>query len=162
MALGNLLATAVLWVLAAVQSEQDFLDWGWRIPFLLSAVLVVIGLWVRLSIEESPVFKEAKAELDAKAEGRGHMPIMEVIRMYPKEVLIAMGMRMAENISYYIFTIVVLTYAKDFAKVGTDLILQMLLIGAAFQFFLIPALGALSDRVGRRPLYLTGAVGVGV
>ena len=161
-ALGNLLATAVLWVLAAVQSEQDFLDWGWRIPFLLSAVLVVIGLWVRLSIEESPVFKEAKAELDAKAEGRGHMPIMEVIRMYPKEVLIAMGMRMAENISYYIFTIVVLTYAKDFAKVGTDLILQMLLIGAAFQFFLIPALGALSDRVGRRPLYLTGAVGVAV
>ena len=161
-ALGNLLATGVLWVLAAVQSEQDFLDWGWRIPFLLSAVLVVIGLWVRLSIEESPVFKEAKAELDAKAEGRGHMPIMEVIRMYPKEVLIAMGMRMAENISYYIFTIVVLTYAKDFAHVGTDLILQMLLIGAAFQFFLIPALGALSDRVGRRPLYLTGAVGVAV
>ena len=72
-----------------------------------------------------------------------------------------MGMRMAENISYYIFTIVVLTYAKDFADVGTDLILQMLLIGAAFQFFLIPALGALSDRVGRRPLYLAGAVGVG-
>jgi MFS family permease len=73
-----------------------------------------------------------------------------------------MGMRMAENISYYLFTVVVIAYAKDFAKVGTGLILQMLLIGAAFQFVLIPALGALSDRVGRRPLYLVGAVGVGV
>ena len=84
-----------------------------------------------------------------------------MIKTYPKEVFIAMGMRMAENISYYIFTIVVITYAKDFADVDTDLILKMLLIGAAFQFFLVPAVGALSDRVGRRPLYLVGAVGVG-
>ena len=161
-ALGNLLATGVLWVLAAVQSEQAFLDWGWRIPFLLSAVLVIIGLWVRLSIEESPVFKEAKAELDAKAEGRGHMPIMEVIRMYPKEVLIAMGMRMAENISYYIFTVIVLTYAADYAAIDKAVILKALLIGAAIQFFVVPVIGALSDRVGRRPLYLIGAVGVGL
>ena len=161
-ALGNLLATGVLWVLAAVQSEQAFLDWGWRIPFLLSAVLVIIGLWVRLSIEESPVFKEAKAELDAKAEGRGHMPIMEVIRMYPKEVLIAMGMRMAENISYYIFTVIVLTYAADYAAIDKAVILKALLIGAAIQFFVVPVIGAVSDRVGRRPLYLIGAVGVGL
>jgi metabolite-proton symporter len=161
-ALGNLLATGVLWVLAAVQSEQDFLDWGWRIPFLLSAVLVVIGLWVRLSIEESPVFKEAKAELDAKAEGRGHMPIMEVIRMYPKEVLIAMGMRMAENISYYIFTVIVLTYAAEYAAIDKAVVLKALLIGDAIQFFVVPTIGALSDRVGRRPLYLIGAVGVGL
>jgi MFS family permease len=103
-----------------------------------------------------------KAYIAEKKDEATHMPILEVIKTYPKEVFIAMGMRMAENISYYIFTIVVITYAKDFADVGTDLILQMLLIGAAFQFFLIPALGALSDRVGRRPLYLTGAVGVAV
>jgi metabolite-proton symporter len=160
--LGNLLATGVLFVLAAFQSDAQFEAWGWRIPFLLSAVLVLIGLYVRLQLEESPVYKEAKALIAEKKGEASHMPILEVIKTYPKEVLIAMGMRMAENISYYIFTIVVLTYAKDFADVGTDLILQMLLIGATFQFFLIPALGALSDRVGRRPLYLTGAVGVAV
>ena len=149
-ALGNLLATGVLWVLAAVQSEQAFLDWGWRIPFLLSAVLVVIGLWVRLSIEESPVFKEAKAELDAKAEGRGHMPIMEVIRMYPKEVLIAMGMRMAENISYYIFTVIVLTYAAEYAAIDKAVVLKALLIGAAIQFFVVPG-DRCPVRQGRPP-----------
>jgi metabolite-proton symporter len=160
--LGNLLATGVLFVLAAFQSEADFEAWGWRIPFLLSAVLVLIGLWVRLQLEESPVYQEAKAEIAAKKDETSHMPIIEVIKTYPKEVIIAMGMRMAENISYYIFTIVVLTYAKEFAGISTDLILQMLLIGATFQFFLIPALGALSDRVGRRPLYLIGAAGVAV
>ena len=160
--LGNMLATGVLFVLAAFQSDAQFESWGWRIPFLLSAVLVGIGLWVRLQLEESPVFKEARDEIAAKKDEDSHMPILEVVKTYPKEVFIAMGMRMAENISYYIFTIVVLTYATDFADVGTDLILRMLLIGAAFQFLLIPALGALSDRVGRRPLYLAGAVGVAV
>lgn len=160
--LGNLLATGVLWVLAAVQSEDTFLDWGWRVPFLLSAVLVVLGLWVRLSIEDSPVFKEAKADLAAKEEAAGHLPIMEVIRTYPREVLIAMGMRMAENISYYIFTVVVLTYAADYIELDKSVVLKALLIGAAIQFFVVPAVGALSDKVGRRPLYLFGAVGVGV
>jgi metabolite-proton symporter len=160
--LGNMLATGVLFVLAAVQSDETFESWGWRIPFLLSAVLVLIGLWVRLQLEESPVFQEARDEIAAKKDEDSHMPLLEVVRTYPKEVFIAMGMRLAENISYYIFTIVVLTYATDFAKISTDLILQMLFIGAAFQFLLIPAVGALSDRVGRRPLYLAGAVGVAV
>ena len=165
-ALGNLLATGVLWVLAAVQSEETFLDWGWRIPFLLSAVLVILGLWVRLSIEESPVFAEAKAEMEAQQEaqqdGSTRVPILEVIRAYPREVLIAMGMRMAENISYYIFTVVVLTYAAEYIALDKAIILKALLIGAAIQFFVVPAIGALSDKVGRRPLYLFGAVGVGI
>ena len=160
--LGNLLATGVLFLLAAVQSDADFEAWGWRIPFLLSAVLVLIGLYVRLQLEESPVFQEARAEIAEKKTAASHMPLLEVVKTYPKEVFIAMGMRMAENISYYIFTIISLTYAKDFVGIGTDLILQMLLIGAAIQFFLIPAIGALSDRVGRRPLYLVGAVGVAI
>jgi metabolite-proton symporter len=160
--LGNLLATGVLFVLAAVQSDADFEAWGWRIPFLLSAVLVLIGLYVRLQLEESPVYQEAKAEIAEKKTGSSHMPLVEVIKTYPKEVFIAMGMRMAENISYYIFTIISITYVTTYLGEDKGLILKMLLIGAAFQFFLIPAVGALSDKVGRRPLYLVGAVGVGV
>ncbi len=160
--LGNLLATGVLFILAAVQSDADFEAWGWRIPFLLSAVLVLIGLYVRLQLEESPVYAEAKKEIADKKQADSHLPILEVIRSYPKEVLIAMGMRMAENISYYIFTVISISYVTTYLDADKSMILKMLLIAAGFQFFLIPAVGALSDKVGRRPLYLTGAVGVGV
>ena len=160
--LGNLLATGVLFVLAAFQSDADFEAWGWRIPFLLSAVLVLIGLYVRLQLEESPVYQEAKAEIAEKKTGASHMPFFEVIKSYPKEVLTAMGMRMAENISYYIFTIVSITYVTTYLDQSKDLILKMLLVAAALQFIAVPLVGALSDKVGRRPLYFTGAVGVGV
>jgi metabolite-proton symporter len=161
-ALGNLFATGVLWVLAAVQSDDAFNAWGWRIPFLLSAVLVIIGLWVRLSIEESPVFKEAHAEIEAT--GKKHLPILEVIRLYPREVFVAMGMRMAENISYYLFTVISITFLTTYVGTTDDksMILKALLIGAVVHFITIPLVGALSDRVGRRPLYLIGAVGVAV
>ncbi len=162
--LGNLLATGVLFVLAAVQSDAAFEAWGWRIPFLLSAVLVLIGLYVRLQLEESPVYQEAKAEIAEKKHAESHMPLVEVVKTYPKEVFIAMGMRMAENISYYIFTVISITFITTYAGTEDDkgLILQALLIGSAVHFVVIPLIGALSDRIGRRPLYLAGAVGVAV
>ena len=97
--LGNLLATGVLFVLAAFQSDAAFEAWGWRIPFLLSAVLVRHRPLGAPQLEESPVYQEAKAEIAEKKDDASHMPFFEVIRNYPKEVLIAMGMRMAENIS---------------------------------------------------------------
>ncbi len=159
-ALGNLLATGVLWFLAAVQSEEAFNSWGWRIPFLLSAVLVIVGLWVRLSIEESPVFQETKNEMESKKSS--HVPLLEVFRKYPKEVFLAMGMRMAENISYYLFTVISISFLTIYVGTTGDksLILKALLIGSVVHFVTIPLIGALSDRVGRRPLYLAGAVGV--
>ena len=161
-ALGNLLATGVLFVLAAVQSDAAFEAWGWRIPFLLSAVLVFVGLWVRFTLEESPVFAEAANEIVEKKQEANHIPILEVFRKYPKEVLTAMGMRLAENTSYYIFTVIVLTYIVEFAKQDKGPVLQALLIGSVVHFIWIPIVGAISDRVGRRPLYLLGAVGVAV
>lgn len=155
---GQLLANGVLAGLAAFQSDAAFDKWGWRIPFLLSAVLVLVGLWVRLRIEESPLFKEARA----KQEPTGKLPFVEVITKYPREVLTAMGARMAENVSYYIFTIVIATYAKEHLDLDKSFALNAVLIAAAVHFCAIPLWGALSDRIGRKPVYLLGAVGVGV
>jgi metabolite-proton symporter len=159
-ALGNVLATGVLWLLALVQPDAAFDAWGWRIPFLLSAVLVMVGLWVRLTVEESPVFLEARA---ATAD-RPHQPLLEVVRRYPREILLAMGMRIAENIAYYLVTVISITYLTTYAGTASDKdrILTALLIGSAVQFVAIPVIGAVSDRVGRRPLYLVGAVGIAI
>ena len=159
--LGNLTAAAVLWVLATVQSEAAFESWGWRLPFLLSAVLVLIGLWVRLSVEESPVFEEARAAQEELEEEQG-MPLLDVIKRYPRELLIAMGMRIVENIGYYIFSIVVLTYLVTYLDAPRSLALTGVFLGSAVQFVITPLIGALSDRVGRRPLYLIGAAGTGL
>ena len=161
---GQLLANGLLALLALFQPEDAFLSWGWRIPFLLSAVLVGIGLYIRLAVEESPVFRQAQREAEQKAAAgeRETMPIIEVFRRYPREVLTAMGARFAENVSYYIFTIVVLTYLAKVLHAPSSFGLNAVLIGAAVHLVTIPVWGALSDRFGRRPIYLIGAVGVGV
>lgn len=161
---GQLLANGLLALLAVFQPEDEFLSWGWRIPFLLSAVLVGIGMYIRLAVEESPVFKEAQrdAELKAAAGERDDMPIIEVFRRYPREVFTAMGARFAENVSYYIFTIVVLTYLSRELGMPSSFGLNAVLIGAAVHLVTIPIWGALSDRFGRRPIYLLGACGVGI
>ena len=161
---GQLIANGILALLAAFQTEADFLAWGWRIPFLLSAVLVLIGLYIRLSVEESPVFREAQrlAKERADAGSADAMPILEVLRSYPREVLTAMGARFAENVSYYIFTIVVTTYATKQLGLSSSFVLGAVLIGAAVHFVTIPVWGALSDRFGRKPMYLIGAAGVGI
>jgi metabolite-proton symporter len=161
---GQLLANGLLFLLSAFQSDEAFNSWGWRIPFLLSAVLVLIGLYVRLAVEESPVFKEAQAHA-AKQAATGvkeSVPIVEVFRRYPREVLTAMGARFAENVSYYIFTIVITTYATKRLGLPSSTVLGAVLIGAAVHLITIPIWGALSDRFGRRPLYLFGAAGVGI
>ncbi|WP_405013674.1 MFS transporter [Kitasatospora sp. NBC_01539] len=158
---GNLLAAGVLSVLTGVLSDEAFLSWGWRVPFLLSAVLVMVGLWIRLSVDESPLFRQALAAAKAR-ESVEQPPLVAVLRNHWRDVLIAMGARMAENISYYVMTTFVLAYAVGHVHLPKQTALNAVLIASAIQFALIPVFGALSDRVGRKPVYLVGAVGVGV
>ncbi|AZQ74759.1 MFS transporter [Streptomyces luteoverticillatus] len=161
---GQLLASGVLSVLTTLLPDEEFTAWGWRIPFLLSGVLVVVGLWIRLSVDESPVFKAARAQAEARRRDVGtreRMPVVAVLRDQWRDVLVAMGARMAENIGYYVITAFVLVYATEHAHLSKQTALNAVLIGSAVHFAVIPAWGALSDRVGRRPVYLLGAVGVG-
>ncbi|MGB8946779.1 MAG: MFS transporter [Streptomyces sp.] len=162
---GNLLATGVLALLAAVQSDEAFLAWGWRIPFLLSGVLVIIGLWIRVSVSESPLFLEAQARAEAEAAEAGaaakqDAPVVEVFRHNWRGVLTAIGTRLGENVSYYILTAFVLVYVTVHLELPKSTALNAVLIGSAVHFVTIPLWGALSDRIGRRPVTLIGSVGM--
>ncbi|MFE7094718.1 MFS transporter [Streptomyces erythrochromogenes] len=159
---GNLLATGVLALLAAVQSDEAFLAWGWRIPFLLSGVLVMIGLWIRISVSESPVFLEAQAKAAQRAAAgvAAKPPVTEVFRTNWRGVLTAIGTRLGENISYYVITAFLLVYVTSHLGLPKSDGLNTVLIGSAVHFAAIPAWGALSDRVGRRAVTLIGSVGM--
>jgi len=153
---GLVLSTAVFAAFRRLPEDQ-FLLWGWRVPFLVSALLVIVGLLIRMRILETPSFAKVKA---AAAEAR--QPIVEVLSRYPKQVLMAMGARFAENGAFYIYSVFALVYATQQVKMSDQTILYAMLFGAACELVAIPLYGALSDRIGRRPVYLFGAVGVAV
>jgi MFS transporter, MHS family, shikimate and dehydroshikimate transport protein len=146
-------ATVIFALMQSATTEAQFEAWGWRIPFLFSVVLVAVGLFIRMRIMESPAFQEVK---DSGTEAP--KPIVDVIKTQPREVLVAMGMRIAENGVFYIFTVFVLAYAEDTLKLGKSTMLTGVAIAAFVGLFTIPLWGALSDRIGRKPLYMTGAV----
>jgi metabolite-proton symporter len=148
---GLLLATGAFG-LAALLPEEEFLAWGWRVPFLFGIVLTGVGLFMRFTVLESPLFRAAQTRPDAG------LPILEVVRRYPRNVLLAMGARMAENGYYYFFTVFALTYATQRLDVPRAVVLDGVLIGGAAHLVATPLFGALSDRVGRRPVYLGGAL----
>ena len=155
-AAGSLLSAGMLAIMAAAMSDAEFLDWGWRVPFILSAVLVAVGFYIRNRVSESPMFQAALEE----AEELPKLPAMDVIRERPLAVLLGSGLRVGENISYYILTVFSLTYLVDVAAESRELALEALLIGAAVQFFAIPLLARLSDKIGRRPVYAIGGLGL--
>jgi MFS transporter, MHS family, shikimate and dehydroshikimate transport protein len=149
---GLLLSTVMFAVMQAATSEAAFLSWGWRVPFLVSIALVGVGLFIRMKIVESPAFQAVK---DDKEES--NKPIVDVVKEHPRNVLIAMGMRVGENAVFYIFTVFVLSYAEETLKLGKSTMLAGLAIAAAIGLFTVPLWGWMSDRVGRKPVYLTGA-----
>ena len=155
--MGNLLAAGVLALLNFVLSEEAFLSWGWRVAFLLSGALVLVGLWIRTTIAESPLFTEVE-ESGEKVK----MPLLEVIKRHPRGLFVAMFARIGTDVAFYTFTLYILTFITTNLGLPRQVGLNAVLIGSAVQVALIPLFGALSDRYGRRPVYALGAASAAV
>jgi len=147
---GLFLANLAVLGFSAFLPQDQFLSWGWRIPFLLSALLVLVGLWIRLGILETPTFARLLEENKIEK-----APALEVIRRQPKPVLLSPLVRLAEQAPFYLFTAFVFTYGTHL-KISRDILLQAVMIFAVVEFFTIPLAGFVSDRIGRKLIYLIG------
>jgi len=148
---GLFLANLAVLALSALSGEQ-FLSWGWRVPFLLSAILVAVGLYIRLGIEETPVFLRLVAQRRIE-----RAPVLEVIRRQPREIILTALCRMAEQAPFYLFTAFVFAYGTEMLRLNRDFLLVSVLAAAILSFVSIPFFGHLSDRIGRKRVYIWGA-----
>ncbi len=153
---GLLLANAAFAAASALPDEQ-FLSWGWRVPFLAGAALLGLGLLIRLHILETPLFAQARAR-----RATSPRPLVELVRNYRKNLLLAMGARFAENACFYVFTVFIYVYAGERRGFARETLLVGVLLASALQLVTIPGFAALSDRLGRRPVYLAGALSLGL
>ena len=150
--LGLVLSTVVVNIVQSASGE-NFLSWGWRIPFFLSAFLILVGLYIRLNILETPLFAQVKAQKqEAKA------PILDAFRHSTPEILLSAGARFVEQAPFYLFATFVVTYGVDKLLLGKTLILNAVSIGAVVEIFTILLFGHLSDSFGRRRWYLLGCI----
>ena len=153
---GLLLSTIAVAIFSAISGDQ-FATWGWRLPFALSIVLVGVGLWIRLGILETPVFQKLLDENKVEK-----APILEVIKKQPKEIILSALLRMSEQAPFYIFTAFVFAYAVGTLKMDRNFILIAVMVAACVEFITIPLAGHISDRIGRRKMFLIGAAVTGL
>jgi MFS family permease len=153
---GLFLANLAVLAFSALSGDQ-FLSWGWRVPFFLSILLIAVGLWIRLGILETPTF--ARLVADDKVE---RAPILAVLRQHPKEIVLTALARMAEQAPFYIFTAFVFTYGTTAVGTSRDLLLAAVMLAAVISFVTVPLAGHLSDRYGRKRVYMLGTVLTGV
>ena len=153
---GLFLANIAVLAFSAWSGDQ-FLVWGWRIPFALSIILVGVGLWIRLGILETPVFQKL---LDSDKVEKA--PILEVIKKQPREIILSALARMSEQAPFYIFTAFIFAYAVNTLKMDRNFILAAVMAAAVVSFVTIPLSGHISDRIGRRKMYLIGVVATGL
>jgi metabolite-proton symporter len=153
---GLFLANLAVLALSRMSGDQ-FLTWGWRVPFFLSLILVAIGLWIRLGIMETPIFSKLVAENRIE-----RAPMLEVIKRQPGEILLSALVRMAEQAPFYIFTAFIFSYGIGTLKVSRDFLLFAVLAAAILSFVSIPLFGHISDRIGRKKMYMIGAATIGV
>ena len=152
---GLFLANVAVLVFSAWSGDQ-FAVWGWRIPFALSIILVAIGLWIRLGILETPVFQQLLNTNKIE-----QTPIIEVFKKQPREILLSALLRMSEQAPFYIFTAFIFAYAVGTLHMSRNLILTAVMVAAVVSFVTIPLSGHISDRIGRRKMYLIGVVSPG-
>jgi MFS family permease len=154
---GLVLGTGGMTLLSVTMSDEAFNSWGWRLPFLASLLLVAVGLVIRLKILETPMF--AKIVDEGKT---ARTPVKEVIRHHWREILLSAGLRFAEQLPFYLFTTFVLTYVVARHHYSKTFVLAAVLVGATVELATIPLFSHLSDTVGRKRIYLTGATLAGV
>jgi len=150
--IGLLLSTGAFKLMGSI-AGSGFNSWGWRVPFLVSVVLVAVGLYVRLRVKESPQFDNVRATKQVV-----RMPLWESIRRHPREILCSMFVRMSEQAPFYLFTVFVLTYGTEHLKLANGDLLVAVMIAAAVGLVSVPLFGWLSDRIGRRLMYGIGIV----
>jgi MFS family permease len=153
---GLFLANLAVLVFSQMAGDQ-FAAWGWRIPFALSIILVGIGLWIRLGIFETPVFQQLLKENKIE-----RAPVIAVIKMQPMQIILSALLRMSEQAPFYIFTAFIFAYAVGTLHMSRDLILTAVLVASCVSFITIPLSGHISDRIGRRKMYLIGAATTGL
>lgn len=150
---GTLIGTGFITLVTLALSVDQFQAWGWRIPFLLSLLLVMFGLWLRRGVEETPTFVAMQA-----AEKTTHTPLKEVFKSYPRQLLIAGGSRIGSDVLYALVVVFTLTYVTTVLNLPRPLALMATMLGAIGNAITVPMFGALSDRLGRRPVYIVGAL----
>lgn len=150
---GTLIGTGFITLVTVMMSADQFQAWGWRIPFLLSLVLVVFGLWLRRGVEETPTFVAMQAQ-----EKTTHTPLKEVFVNYPKQLFIAGGSRIGSDVLYALVVVFTLTYVTTVLQLPRPLALMATMLGAIVNAITVPMFGAFSDKWGRRPVYITGAL----
>lgn len=156
--LGNLMAAGVLALLSAVMPEDEFLSWGWRIAFALSAALVIIGLILRLYVEETPLFKASQEARLKQPQTRRRLPLGELLRDHWKPTLIAVGSRMGENAGFYIYSLFIITYVTEILGEAREDALTGVMIGQGIAVLAIPLMAVWADRIGRRPVLIGASV----
>jgi MHS family shikimate/dehydroshikimate transporter-like MFS transporter len=150
---GLAISTSIIWILSSSLSDAAFQSWGWRVPFFLSSLLVAVGLYIRLKIEETPAFTKLEEQQE-----REKAPAVEVFKEHPKAILRAVGMRCSENITFYMLIVFALAYGEDHLGISRNTLLAAIVISATVSLVAVPFFGKLTDRVGRRPVFLWGAV----
>jgi metabolite-proton symporter len=154
---GLLLSNLAFLAFSAMAPGDAFLTWGWRIPFILSIILVAIGLYIRLGIMETPIFSKLLAEKKIERQ-----PTLEVIKRNWKEIVVSAFVRLAEQAPFYIFTAYVFAYGVGVLKIDRNFLLEAVMAASVLSFLSIPLSGHISDRIGRKKMYMLGAVTVGI